>query len=106
MATVRADQIQVGDVINYRGARAEVVGAWSDETKSPIRRAVVGVEIAWTVVRADGSVEPARTSLTWPDWTTEERHALARMEKSDREDSIKKRLAADINAKLLHLWQG
>ena len=66
---MRGDEVTVGDVIDYRGATATVVEAWTDQQDAPIRKAPVGCIIEWT----DENGTPQRTRLVWPELTASER---------------------------------
>jgi hypothetical protein len=96
MRTISADQLLVGDVIDFRGHPARVIAAWNDQRNSPIRKAPIGCEIEWVDNDSPDpeTHQPNRTRLVWPDLTADERRSLTPAE-------IAALLAADLAARPL-----
>lgn len=71
MTTKRADEMNVGDSIDYRSLRAVVVRAWRAGAQSPLNQHIdrLGIDIAF--VDEQNNTQTAR--MSWPQWDAEER---------------------------------
>lgn len=113
---MRADEISVGQVIDYRGSPATVIRAWKNgEGAAKGITEPVGVEIEWECADIPGIVQ--RTRLVWPELTAGERLANKRGDWIDPEtgevsslsdeefDALyAARLESELNNRLLRAW--